>query len=353
MSLLLTEEQKQLRESIAGLFAARCTSEYVRGRMATAADSDPQFWNEILNLGIFSAFLTEADGGLGLGIHELGMIAYLAGEFLLPEALCEALLAGPILFSRVLTPEQRQALAKDIDSKMLAGLKEGRIRATIKILPDELSNGSLLRTVPGAVSAELLVAVGAVESSAVKDGVYVSQLRAKGIQTTPEDLIDGTVKHFSVSGVIAPTLIPAIKSDWLRQVAEIIVASQLAGVAARAIALTKEHVTTRKQFGSPIGAFQAVQHKLADMYLAAEAMRALANFAAWSADHSPEQLPLAAVAAFTFATREARTVVERAIQLHGGIGFTWEHDLHLLLRRCIRLSGPIAGADVMGAAVSP
>ena len=96
---------------------------------------------------------------------------------------------------------------------------------------------------------------------------------------------------------------------------------------------TVEFVKTRKQFGVAIGGFQAVQHKLANMHLKTEAMRAMAHFASWSAEESKDQLTLASASALAFACEHAGTIVEDAIQLHGGIGFTWEFDLHLFLRR--------------------
>lgn len=112
-----------------------------------------------------------------------------------------------------------------------------------------------------------------------------------------------------------------------------LLACEAAGVCARAIEITKEYVTTRKQFGKAIGTFQAVQHKLADLFLSAETLRTTSEFACWAGAHSPSQIALSSAAAATLAHDTVCRVVEGCIQLHGGIGFTWEHDLHLFLRR--------------------
>jgi alkylation response protein AidB-like acyl-CoA dehydrogenase len=93
------------------------------------------------------------------------------------------------------------------------------------------------------------------------------------------------------------------------------------------------HVADRKQFGVAIGSFQAVQHALADMHVWVEAMDSLALFAAWALDNSPEQREFAAAAATRIALQKGMFFLERAIQVHGGIGFTWEYDIHLYLRR--------------------
>ena len=97
--------------------------------------------------------------------------------------------------------------------------------------------------------------------------------------------------------------------------------------------MTSEYVQTRKQFNRAVGSFQAVQHKVSDMYLKSEALRAITHFATWTADNDASQLSLASMAALNCACSYAPLVVENALQVHGGIGFTWEYDLHLYLRR--------------------
>lgn len=125
---------------------------------------------------------------------------------------------------------------------------------------------------------------------------------------------------------------------------QIICANELAGISARVIDMTRDYVTQRKQFGVPVGGFQAVQHGIAEMHVQAECMRSAAEFAAWSIENSAEQAAFAGLSALSYACDNAPLIVEKAIQLHGGIGFTWEYDLHLYLRRVRTLAALYAQA---------
>src|SRR5262249_46285979 len=122
-------------------------------------------------------------------------------------------------------------------------------------------------------------------------------------------------------------------------------AAELAGIASRTLEMTVEYVKTRQQFGRPIGTFQAIQHALADMHVAAEQLLALVRFAAWAADSDRSQFPDAALAACAFAADEVPSIVECATQLHGGIGFTYEFPLHAFLRRALVTAQLLGGAE--------
>jgi alkylation response protein AidB-like acyl-CoA dehydrogenase len=110
-------------------------------------------------------------------------------------------------------------------------------------------------------------------------------------------------------------------------------ASELSGICSKVVQMTSDYAKTRKQFGVPVGGFQAVQHQLSDMYLTSEALASMSRFACWALGASPAQSSFASLAAIKFGVENACKVVEKAIQLHGGIGFTWEFDLHFYLRR--------------------
>jgi alkylation response protein AidB-like acyl-CoA dehydrogenase len=105
------------------------------------------------------------------------------------------------------------------------------------------------------------------------------------------------------------------------------------GIAARCLEMTLDHVRTRKQFGRPIGTFQAIQHRCAEMLLRLESARSAAYYAAWTVDGAPAELPRAASLAKSYCSEAAAFITAETLQLHGGIGFTWEHDLHLFLKR--------------------
>jgi len=163
--------------------------------------------------------------------------------------------------------------------------------------------------------------------------VLAVDLRGAGVTLTEEPALDGTIRRFTVQCSGSPFRPVVLPGNHAARLLAIMAAAELAGVSGRAVEMTTDYVKTRRQFDVPVGGFQAVQHRLAELHLQSEALKALVRFAAWSADLSPEQLPLAAPAALLQACAEAPGIVEGAIQLHGGIGFTWEYDLHFFLRR--------------------
>ena len=123
------------------------------------------------------------------------------------------------------------------------------------------------------------------------------------------------------------------------------VAAELVGVCDRALEMTVAYVKERKQFGTPVGAYQAVSHRCAQMLLDTEGARAAVSFAAWAADADPERLPEAAAMAKAAASDAGREVTAAAIQLHGGIGFTWEADVHWLFKRAQLDAALLGGAS--------
>jgi alkylation response protein AidB-like acyl-CoA dehydrogenase len=137
-----------------------------------------------------------------------------------------------------------------------------------------------------------------------------------------------------------------VDSELFDALCEATKACELAGVSERAIEMTVQHVKTREQFGVPVGGFQAIQQQLADAFAKSQALGALARFAAWAATKSPEQRLLTARSAAVYAAEVAPAVCETAIQCHGGIGFTWEYDLHLYLRRAKLIQTALARSAV-------
>ena len=138
------------------------------------------------------------------------------------------------------------------------------------------------------------------------------------------------------------------ESRLIADLYEALKACEVYGISSRVVEMSAEYLKTREQFGVPVGAFQAVQQRLADAYAQSESLGALSRFAAWSFNRSPEQLSLTARAAISQASEVGPSVCEAAIQVHGGIGFTWEYDLHLFLRRAkaIQSAFGMSGARV-------
>ncbi len=164
--------------------------------------------------------------------------------------------------------------------------------------------------------------------------VFACAISDPGITVRPLPSLDCTTALSSVSlkDVVA-VVFSEDESHKVLDAFSILKACEVYGVTGRVIEMSADYLKTREQFGVPIGAFQAVQQRIADGYAASESLGALCRFAAWSVVSSPAQRPLTARAAIAHSAEVGSSVCEAAIQVHGGIGFTWEYDLHLFLRR--------------------
>ncbi len=342
MNFDLTDEQRMLQSAAKDMLAARLNSDKIRALAASDDALDEALWREIVELGWPGLIVSEEYGGQGLGMVELVVLMEQVGYALLP---------GPFL-SNTLTAIVLEVAAPDpIKRDYLAPLAAGEKRGTLAYwepnrgaTPDQIqldpqaSSGSITLDVEklfvfDAARTDFFIVGGA-------DGRrFVVDSDAPGITVTPMPAIDSTRKQYSVKleGVQVDEemefdLDPvALEQSWLRLVS--VFAAESVGVAQRAMEMAVEYAKERKQFGRPIGAYQAVSHKCAEMLLVTEGARSLAYYAGWSADNEPEIAPLAGAMAKAYASDAANHVTGDSLQVHGGIGFTWEHDLHLWLKR--------------------
>jgi alkylation response protein AidB-like acyl-CoA dehydrogenase len=288
MDFSFTEDQETLRREARAFLAERFPPE----RIAELADSDegwdPSSWRELAELGWLGVSVPEEQGGAGLTFLE---------EAVLLDELGRALYPGPYFSTVALA---LPALSPEQQAEVAAG--DARWSAEVDgLVPD-------------------LAAVDWV----VRDGYSV---RSRG-QTLPT--MDSTRRL----GRLAPEAEqgpPVGGIDRPRVLAALAV--EAVGVAQKALELGVEHARTRTQFGRPIGVYQAVSHRLADTYVETELARSLAYWAAWCVAENDDRAPVAAAAAKSFAGDAAMAACERAIQVHGGIGFTWEHVLHRYYKR--------------------
>ncbi|MEZ4754878.1 MAG: acyl-CoA dehydrogenase family protein [Bdellovibrionota bacterium] len=336
MSFLYSAEQEEFQDTLRKFFTDLLPSEYLHSRMARETATDDELWEAIEALGLFPHFSENSDDSGSF--HDLGLIAFESGRALLSEPLVDALFANCFALNRWADKNSLTNLSNTAPMITERGLSNGELFISISppcgdlnIKKDSISGS--LRFVPGAEAADgTLTFLG-------KDAYFISHLDNPGgdlISTNLESSLDRVLKYYTVnlSGVSATKL----SNSNLANALLCLRALELAGCAERALAMTVEFVQTRKQFGVPVGGFQAVQHKAAEMHLEVESIKQLGTFAAWSAENSPEQFEFAAKAAIAHACEKAPKVIETAIQLHGGIGFTWEYDLHLFLRRVKMIS---------------
>jgi alkylation response protein AidB-like acyl-CoA dehydrogenase len=208
--------------------------------------------------------------------------------------------------------------SSDQQSSLLPGVASGEARGTVGVLAGEGS----APLVPDAESASFIVLV---------DGDSAVVVDASDAQIESVDTIDDTRPFSRVSASGGE----ALEGDVAGALARVAVAlsAEMVGVAQKSLEMAVEYAKDRQQFGRPIGAYQAVSHNCAQMLMEAESARSLTLYAAWAADHEPESLPVAASMATAWASDAAFRVPARSLQVHGGIGFTWEHDLQFFLKR--------------------
>ena len=299
MDFDLTEDQKQIKDVARELLAARSPFARVR-EAAESRRYDGALWREIVGLGWPGIAVAEQYGGQGLGAVELAVLL---------EELGYACAATPFLSTAVAAAVIAAGGSDEQRERWLPGLLAGETRAGIG--PAEL--------VVDGDGADVAVVVD-------DDGARL----VAGPRAEPLETIDPTRRFAAVREAGEP--LGGEVADRLRAA----VAAEVVGVCQRALEMTLQYVKERKQFGVPVGSFQAVAHRCAQMLLHTESARSTAYYAAWAADVSDPthpRLPEAAALAAAAAATGGREVAAGAIQAHGGIGFTWEADVHWLYKR--------------------
>lgn len=346
MNLELTDEQVALRETTRRFLADKAPiSGHVRELLADPAGMDGAVWRGLADLGATGLLVPEEHGGAGMTMVEAGVVA---------EELGAALHPGPWLSTAVAAPRALTRLCNSGSAAtLLAGIAEGTTIATVSFL----DVGNVAADADGVLGGEL----GGVSDAAAADvvlvlaedpngtGLFAVRTDSPGFSVLPERGIDQTRKQFRVrlDGTPARRLATATQVDVAAVIDDLLIASAADALgAARAVMdLAVEYAKVRRQFGQVIGTFQAVQHLCVDMYETVELARSGVLHGLWAADAgAPEERHLAALRAKAFAGRLA-TVGDTAIQVFGGIGYTWEHDAHLYLKRLLSWSALLGGPD--------
>jgi alkylation response protein AidB-like acyl-CoA dehydrogenase len=298
MDFDLTEDQQEIKRVARDLLGARSTMAHVR-EAAEAGRYDDALWQQIVELGWPGIAVAEEHGGQGLGAVELAVLL---------EELGYACAATPFLSTAVVASVLQSAGTDRQRERWLPGLVSGVVRAGV---------GARDLVLDGA-DAEIVLLI---------EGDTTTLLER--FDAVPFDSIDPTRRFARVRGEGEGEGLP---SDAGAGIA-VAVAAEVVGVCQRALEMTLDYVKERKQFGVPVGSFQAVSHRCAGMLLQTESARSAAYFAAWAADADPARLAEGAALAAAAAATAGRDVTASAIQNHGGIGFTWEADVHWLHKR--------------------
>jgi alkylation response protein AidB-like acyl-CoA dehydrogenase len=322
MNFDLDDEQQEIKRTAHELLASRFKPEKVR-ELAEARSYDDDLWKEISELGWPGIAIAEEDGGQGLGMVELAVLLEESGIACAPTPLLGTAGAA-LVISAAGSDEQR--------AEWLAKLASGEATGAFGGF-DHRANGDAESTLfCDLPTADVVVTFH-------NGGAFLAP--ASEVDFEPFEAIDATRSYGLVSG---PTgdLMPG-DVDAGRDRLAVAIAAELTGIAQRTLEMATDYARERQQFGRAIGAYQAVSHRLAAMLLATEESRSLTYYAAWTADAEPESLPMAAAMAGARASDAGWEVPASALQVLGGIGFTWEHDLQFWLKRG-RVAGRMLGS---------
>ena len=342
MNFGFTEEQNLLREQVARFMRETCTMERVRRVVATEHCFDAELWQQAAELGWLGLITPEAYGGIGLNWVDLTVVLEETGRGLSPLPMVSQMMATAAIL-RLGTDAQKAewlprlaagdrctiALHDEAnwihpDAVTLSGHRSGEqitLNGTKPFVPDALAAGYYLLAV--RVDGELGLA--AVSREAVK------------VQAQPT--MDSTKPTGSVTlqDVVLPAeyVRPMSEADleFLTDIGAVAVTAEMVGAAEAALTMTSEYAKERIQFGRPIGQYQGVKHRLADIYVDVESFKSLLYYAAWCVDDAPEELPRAISLAKGYASDAFAGIGIDGVGLHGAIGFTAEYDIQLYLKR--------------------
>jgi alkylation response protein AidB-like acyl-CoA dehydrogenase len=338
----LNDEQQAIRSAARDFLAARYRSERIRELAESENGFEQSDWEEMAELGWPGLALPEEWGGQGLGIVELAVLFEELGYALAPSPLLSTTVAGLALAARG-SDEQRE--------RWLRPLAAGEARGTPALFdagaPAAIGSFAMEARADGdsvVLDGEKVLVMDAAAADfllvATADGRrHIVERGDEGVTVSPETSLDPTRRLCSVrfDGVrVGPeATLGGEQADYLPTLwrACVAVAAESTGIAQRTMEMAVAYAKDRQQFGRPIGAYQAVSHRCAQMLLETENSRSAVYGAAWAADAEPESLPLAASMAKAYASDAGWRVPHASLQVHGGIGFTWEHDLHFFLKR--------------------
>ena len=333
MSIAITEEHRALAQTVAGLLTKHQSRAAARSLLEAEAEAGaearPAFWAELSGLGLLGLHIPEEQGGSGFGLAETLVVAEQMGRHLAPGPFAPTVMASAVLAA---------AGPDDLRKRLLPALADGSVIGAVALggavaHADGAATGEAGVVISGHLADVLLVPAG--------DDVLVIEKAAGGVRAEVPANLDQGRRAARVSLDAAPaTVLPGARG-LLTGVARAVLAAEAAGVASETTEQAADYAKIRQQFGRPIATFQAVKHHCANMLVAAE----LATAAGWDAGRAGigggDQLRYTAAIAAVLAVPAAVSNASLNIQVHGGIGFTWEHDAHLYLRRAAAIAAVV------------
>jgi alkylation response protein AidB-like acyl-CoA dehydrogenase len=343
------EEQEMLRESARGLLEKECPSTVVRRLIEDEHGYDADLWRKMAGLGWTGLVIPEAYGGANLSYVDLVLVL---------EEMGRALVPSPFIWTTMFAEALKSAGSDAHRQALLPKIAAGELIATVAWMePSGLwgadgiamaarkrGNGFTLDGVKLFVNDAHIADYLLVAARTGGKGITLFAIETKraGLSIAPLTTMDSTrrLSEVKFAGVKASAddVVGAVGDGWKTlsesiDKGKVMIAAEMMGGAQKVLDMTVEYAKVRVQFGRPIGSFQAVQHKCANMMIDVEGAKSAVYYAAWAVSNGGTDAPLAAALAKAAASDAYRRVSAEGIQLHGGIGFTWDHDMHLYFKR--------------------
>ncbi|MEV0687032.1 acyl-CoA dehydrogenase [Nocardia sp. NPDC050378] len=337
----VSEDHLALADAVSGFVERTITSETVRAAVESTDAGKLPYWDSLVAQDLLSLHIAEDLGGQGAGLLTLAVAL---------EPLGRGLHTGPfvptVLASAVLA-QDGGAWAR----AQLPGLADGSRTGAVALsssLTGELRDGALIVDgtadgVIGALSADVLIAPVTVDGE--RQWIALDNVELSVSTQDNVDVLRGAGRLQADAVEVPAERVLTVTSTRVRSVAAVVLGAEAVGVMSWCVSTAAEYAKTRVQFGRPIGQFQGVKHKCAHMGIALEKARAVLWDAAYALDRDDDTADYAAAIAALIIPDAAVEVAQDCIQVHGGIGFTWEHDAHLYYRRALALRGQLGGRD--------
>jgi alkylation response protein AidB-like acyl-CoA dehydrogenase len=353
MDFGFNDEQEALRQSAREVLADKAGPAGYRKAMGSKTGTDDSLWKTIGELGWAGVAIDEQHGGLGLGLIELVILMEETGRALAPVPFFSTVALAGQLLEQAPPGARRDEALRDIASggaraTAALGQKDGRYDAAgVSVKAARTEGGwtfsGTASLVPEAHLADLILVVARIEKSRNPEeglGLFLVPAEALKSKPKPQPSLDGARRLADVrlGKVEVPADALLAEDAWALVAraldrAAVLLAAEAVGVATAQLERAVAYARERSQFDRPIGSFQAISHKCADMLLVLETARSHVYYAAWALEEGAPDARLAAATAKAAASDAARIVANDSIQVHGGIGFTWEHEMHLFYRR--------------------
>jgi acyl-CoA dehydrogenase len=342
MNFEFSEDSRLLRDQARRFLSERCTRKAVREVLEGRAAFLRELWHEMAEMGWLGAAIPEAYDGAGLGHEALCVLAEELGRALAPVPFTSTVcLAVEAILAAGSEAQKRDLLPRIARGELIATMTLGAgpgepSPARVRVAARDGKLSGIAWPVPDGSIADVAI-VAASDGGGVS--LFVLDLTADGVSRAPIETLDPTRDHARLTLEQAPAaLLGASGQGWdvVRGVldrAAVLVAFEQVGGASACLDMATVFAKERHAFGRPIGSFQAIKHKLADVYVATELARSNAYYGAWALSAGSAELPLAAAIARVSATEASFLAAKENIQVHGGIGFTWDMDCHLFYRR--------------------